>query len=82
MFAKVKPDSPIRIVTAFGGFSYNPREWMAVPAGCEEEAKKHPYLDTVESLTVTENDEITAVFDVPAEMLEPEKVPKRRRRNA
>lgn len=46
MNARVRADSPWKIVTAFGGHEYVRGEWRSVPAGCEEEAGRHPYLET------------------------------------
>ena len=46
MQATVKDSSPWKIITAFGGREYVRGEWRPVPAGCEEEAGRHPYLET------------------------------------
>jgi hypothetical protein len=45
MRVRVKRDSKVLNVTAFGGFQYIRSEWREVPAGCEQEAEKHPYLE-------------------------------------
>jgi len=44
--ARVKADSVITAVTAFGGRHYNRTQWFAVPAGAEGEAKDHDMLET------------------------------------
>lgn len=35
-------------IMAFGGLEYN-RDWRPVPAGCEDEARRNPYLETREA---------------------------------
>ena len=45
MQARVKANSPITVVTAFGGHEYVRYEWRSVPDEAEEEAQRHPYLD-------------------------------------
>ena len=49
MQAKVRNNSKVLTVTAFGGKDYSTREWKDVPAENEEEARGHPYLEIVES---------------------------------
>lgn len=46
MKARIAKDCPWSSVTAFGGQHYTRGEWRSVPAGCEEEAGRHPYLET------------------------------------
>ncbi len=50
MLARVKQDYLAGSVIAFSGREYIRREWRAVPAGFEEQAKDHPLLDTQSSL--------------------------------
>jgi len=45
MRVRVKAKSSILTVTAFTGREYVQWEWRHVPAGCEEEARLHPYLE-------------------------------------
>jgi hypothetical protein len=35
-------------VVAFGGIEFVTYEWRIVPAGCEVEAERHPYLEVME----------------------------------
>jgi hypothetical protein len=58
MHVRVKKDSKVLAVTAFGGFQYIRAEWREVPPGSEEEAQKHPYLEI----------EPKAKIEVPVEM--------------
>jgi len=44
--ARVKSDSLILVVTAFGGRTFTQADWSFVPAGSETEAEGHPYLET------------------------------------
>jgi len=44
--AKVKAESAITVVTAFGGFTVTRRDWVLVPIGDESEAANHPMLET------------------------------------
>jgi hypothetical protein len=44
MRVRVKEDSKVLTVTAFGGHQYIRAEWREVPSGSEEEALRHPYL--------------------------------------
>ncbi len=46
MLARVKQDYAAGPVMAFSGREYVRNEWREVPAGFEEQAKKHPLLDT------------------------------------
>ena len=46
MKARIVKDCPWSSVTAFGGQHYTRDEWRSVPAGCEEEAGRHPFLET------------------------------------
>lgn len=48
MEARVKSDSKLKTITAFGGIAYSPLEWREVPAGCEAEAEANPFLDVRE----------------------------------
>lgn len=48
------------LVTAFGGRHYPIDEWRPVPAGCEEEARNNPYLDTREYSEPTKPVELDA----------------------
>jgi len=50
MLARVKQDYASGSVVAFSGHEYVRSEWRDVPAGFEEQAKKHPLLDTQPSL--------------------------------
>lgn len=43
MRARAKPG--IGTVFAFGGIPYTTREWQEVPAGEEEAARQHPWLE-------------------------------------
>lgn len=43
--AKVKADNGIHVVRAFGGLVFVRNEWRQVPAGAEDEAKRHDMLD-------------------------------------
>lgn len=68
MKARVKVDSRITVVTAFGGFTYVRNTWANVPQGQEEAARHHPLLEV---------DEVEAedVFPEPVKelvILEPE----------
>ena len=49
MKAKVRNNSKVLTVTAFGGKDYSTREWKDVPADSEEEARRHPNLEIIES---------------------------------
>jgi hypothetical protein len=44
MRVRVKDDSKVLTVTAFGGHQYIRAEWREVPPSSEEEALRHPYL--------------------------------------
>lgn len=48
MNARVKQSSRYGTMTAFTGFEFVKYEWRPVPAGCEDEARKHLYLDVDE----------------------------------
>jgi len=50
MRARVKADCRWSSITAFGGLEMVRDEWRQVPAGCEDEARRNPYLE-VEELT-------------------------------
>lgn len=45
MRARVREDSRIKTVVAFGGQQYIRGEWRQVPAACEIEALTNPYLE-------------------------------------
>lgn len=44
--AKVRDDSPLKSITACSGMQFNPRVWMDIPPGFEEEALSYPFLET------------------------------------
>lgn len=48
MQAKVKADYRWPAVVAFGGHEYVKTEFRPVPAGCEAEAQRHPYIETAQ----------------------------------
>jgi hypothetical protein len=65
MQARVKENSPILTVTAFTGRHYNQRDWLPVPAGHEDEALAHPFLDTqVEETAVSDSLENLTVAEL------------------
>lgn len=45
MRVKVRQSHRYQTVVAFSGKEYNKHEFRDVPEGCEEEAKRHPYLE-------------------------------------
>lgn len=45
MQARVKSTSRYGVITAFTGKEFVRYEWRAVPEGCEDEAKRHPFLE-------------------------------------
>lgn len=45
MKVRVKADSRVISVTAFGGRHYSRDEWRPVPDGAEQEALNHPFLE-------------------------------------
>lgn len=51
MKARVKEDNKLKHVRAFAGYLYNQQEWLAVPVGCEDEARRHPMMDIKEDDT-------------------------------
>ena len=59
---------PAGPVVAFGGVEFVKYEWRVVPAGFEEQAEQHPYLE-VEAPVVTEPEQ------APVEVAEPEEAP-------
>ncbi len=60
MDARVSGSSRWMTVTAFGGHEYIRDEWRVVPAGCEEEAMSHPFLE------IMVPDSVFAVLPEPA----------------
>jgi hypothetical protein len=46
--ARVRKDSELSMIRAFSGRDYNKLSWALVPAGAEDEAKRHPYLEVRE----------------------------------
>ena len=48
MEARVKKDSKLKTITAFGGLAYSPLEFRPVPPGCEGEAEANPFLEVRE----------------------------------
>ena len=47
MKVRVREDSPHSLVTAFGGVLYVRNEWRLVPDDREDEARRHPYLESL-----------------------------------
>lgn len=45
MEARVNQSSRYGVIIAFSGREYVKYEWRLVPAGCEAEAERHPYLE-------------------------------------
>lgn len=48
MEARVKQDARWKSITAFSGLEFVKMEWRPVPAGCEAEAKRNPFLEVRE----------------------------------
>lgn len=66
MQAKVKKDYRYPAVTAFSGLEFVKFEWRAVPAFAEDEAKRHPALETQELVPEAVVEKIEALADEEA----------------
>lgn len=48
MIAKLKSTYRWASLTAFSGHEYTKKEWRRVPAGCEDQARAHEFLEVSE----------------------------------
>ena len=63
MRVKVRQSHRYQTVVAFSGKEYNKKEFRDVPEGCEEEAKRHPYLEIEATVGVSEGTPAVVVVE-------------------
>lgn len=68
--AKVRGDSPLKSVTACSGIQFNPRDWIEIPRGFEDEALNYPFLET-RFILPEEGQPQTTESDLPVGMAAP-----------
>jgi hypothetical protein len=66
--ARAKPDYKAGSIMAFSGHEYTRGEWRLVPAGFEEQARAHPYLE-VRAFQKDETEKIPTAAKVDEEKI-------------